>query len=136
MSHFTVVQTQIVDQDALVAALADQGFGRVERHETPQALFGFQGDRRAESAEVIVRREHVGPSSNDIGFKRLASGHYQAIISEFDRSDRYSERWLDQLTQRYAYHVVIDKMKAQGFNLVHQESRADGQLKLTLQRWG
>lgn len=136
MSHFTVVQTQLVDQDALVTALADLGFSRVERHETPQALFGYEGDRRAESAEVIIRREHVGPSSNDIGFKRLASGHYQAIISEYDRAESYGQDWLDQLTQRYAYHVVVDRMKAQGFKLVTQESRQDGQLKLTLQRWG
>jgi hypothetical protein len=136
MSHFTVVQTQIVDQVALVAALADQGFGEVERHASPQALFGYEGDRRAETADVIVRRKHIGAASNDIGFRRLESGAYQAIISEYDRQEGYDQGWLDTLTQRYAYHVVVKKLGAQGFKLVQEENRQDGQLKLTLQRWG
>ena len=135
MSHFTVVKTRITDEDALVAGLADLGFGAVERHAIAQPLVGFQGDQRAEIGHVIVRREHVGHLSNDIGFRRQADGTYQAIISEYDRSHAYSQGWVDRLTQRYAYHVVCARMQAQGYQVVQEATRADGQLQLTLQRW-
>ena len=44
MSHFTVIKTQLRDQIALVKALADVGYARVELHEAAQPLVGYQGD--------------------------------------------------------------------------------------------
>ena len=46
MSHFTSIKTQIKHRDALVKALADVGFARVEVQETGQPLYGSQGDLR------------------------------------------------------------------------------------------
>jgi hypothetical protein len=63
MSHFTRLQTRLVDAGALVKALADMGFAHVEVHDQPQHLFGYRGDRRPETAEVIVRRKYIGPTS-------------------------------------------------------------------------
>src|SRR5262245_16439249 len=103
MSHFTHLQTRIVEVDALRKALADVGFEEVEVHDEAQHLYGFQGDQRADTAEVIIRRRHVGYASNDIGFKRQPDGTFTAIISGYDRS-KYSAAWLEKLTQRYAYH--------------------------------
>lgn len=91
-------------KDALVKALGDLGFKEVEVYRKPNCLYGYQGDKRTETAEVIVRREHIGTLSNDIGFKRGNDGTFQAIISEYDRT-KYSETWLQDLADRYAYHV-------------------------------
>src|SRR6266576_3649780 len=108
MSHFTTIKTKITEAKALLTALADLGFKEVEFHETPQHLYGYRGDKRAQSAEVIIRRKFVGGASNDIGFKRQADGTFEAIISEFDRR-KYSQEWLNRLTQRYAYHATRAK---------------------------
>ncbi|WP_445249288.1 DUF1257 domain-containing protein [Microcoleus sp. OTE_8_concoct_300] len=81
MSHFTSIKTQIKNRDALVKALADVGFARVEVHETGQRLYGFQGDVRPEKAEVIVRGQYLGAASNDMGFKQQEDGQFKAIIS-------------------------------------------------------
>jgi hypothetical protein len=133
MSHFTVLRTQITDTDALVQALADLGFTQVEVHQTAQPLYGYGGDARLQTAEVIVRRHLVGRASNDIGFKRQEDGTFDAIISGYDRT-RYSQSWLHRLTQRYAYHVARAKLEVQGFGLIAEETRPAGRLHLVLRR--
>jgi hypothetical protein len=133
MSHFTVIRTQIVEVRALVKALEDVGFKNVEVHELAQHLYGYQGDVRAQTAEVIIRRKNIGPASNDIGFKRQKDGTFDAIISEYDRS-RYTKDWLNHLTQRYAYHAVTERMAEQGFEVVEEENQQDRTIHLTVRR--
>jgi hypothetical protein len=133
MSHFTKLRTQITDADGLVKALADVGFKEVEVHEAAQHLYGYQGDERPQTAEVIVRRKYIGLASNDVGFKRQADGTFEAIISEYDRR-RYSQAWLNRLAQRYAYHVALAKLAEQGFDLVTDQAQEGEQIHLVLRR--
>lgn len=75
MSHFTTIKTEIKNVNALVKALEDMEFiNQVELHEKAQGLYGFQGDLRPETAEVIIRRKYLGSASNDIGFKQQEDG--------------------------------------------------------------
>ncbi len=134
MSHFTCIKTQIKHQDALVQALADVGFHTVEVHETAQHLYGFQGDVRPQTAEVIIRRQYIGQASNDIGFKRQADGHFEAIISEYDRY-KYSQQWVNELTQRYGYHTLMATAPAQGFSIEEEELLEDGTIRVVVARW-
>lgn len=134
MSHFTCIQTQIKHQDALVKALADVGFKTVEVHETAQHLYGYQGDVRPQTAEVIIRRQHIGSASNDIGFKRQADGHFEAIISDYDRPT-YSQQWLNGLTQRYGYHALMATAPEQGFSIEEEETLEDGTIRVVVARW-
>lgn len=133
MSHFTTLRTRITDRDALVAALADVGYPDVEVHDQAQPLYGFQGDRRAQRAHVIVRRQHVGAASNDLGFEQQADGHFTAVISEFDRH-RHDEKWLRRVTARHAYHATTATLTSQGFDLVDERSERDGTVRLVLRR--
>ncbi|MGB3518746.1 MAG: DUF1257 domain-containing protein [Leptolyngbya sp. DLM2.Bin15] len=135
MSHFSAIKTQIKSADALLQALADLGFRTVEHHTTAQPLYGYQGDRRSQTAEVIVRRKHLGHLSNDLGFKRQADGTYQAIISDYDRGHDYGQDWLNQLTQRYGYHHLKAIAPAQGFAIEEEETLADGTIRLVVGRW-
>lgn len=134
MSHYTRVATQIVDEEALVAALADLGFAgdQVERHATAQPLYGYQGDQRPEHAHVIIRRRWIGRASNDLGFVRDSNGVFTAIISEYDRR-RFDDAWLMRLRQRYAYHATIQALAQQGFAIA-EEHEADGHIRLVLRR--
>ena len=133
MSHFTTVRTQFTDPTALVKALDDAGYKKVEVHNQAQNLYGYQGDVRAQTAEIIVRRNYVGRASNDLGFKRQNDATFEAIISEYD-SRRHNEAWLQRLSQRYAYHVATAKLAEQGFNLVTEETQADGRIHLVARR--
>ena len=87
MSAYTEAQCAIKDQADLVAALEEMfGKGNVEVHESPTNLYGYTGDRRADLAHIIVRRRHVGGSSNDVGFRREADGSWTAVVSQYDTS--------------------------------------------------
>lgn len=135
MSHFTTLQTQITDQESLVAALNDVGFSQVEVHAEAQPLRGYMGDRRAQRAHVIVRRQHVGEASNDIGFERGTDGSYNAWISEYDHDHyHYDEGWLGKVTARHAYHATQKTLVNQGFNVVQEQSAEDGTVRMVLRR--
>lgn len=134
MSHFTAIRTQLKDPIALQNALVDLGFSQVEVHDTAQPLYGYQGDRRSDTAEVILRRQYVGALSNDIGFKRQPDGTFAAIVSEYDRP-RYSQVWVNQLTQRYGYHLLKQTAPTQGFTIEEEETLADGTIRLVVGRW-
>lgn len=133
MSHYTTLDTAIVSQEFLLESLADLGFQDVEVHEAPQPLVGWLGDARENRAEVIIRRRHVGAGSNDIGFRRTAEGHFEAIISEFDRP-RYDHAWLGRLTQRYAYRVAREMLADQDFSLVEESMDEDKTIRMTVRR--
>lgn len=133
MSHYTTLQTQMVSVPHLVRALADLGFPAVEVHETPQTLYGFLGERRDQGAEVIIRREHLGSASNDIGFLRGQDGVFTAIVSDYDRI-RHDQAWLGRLMQRYAYHVAMDMLAEQGFSVVEEQTAEDRSVHIVVRR--
>jgi hypothetical protein len=133
MSQYLNIETQIVSAEHLIRALHDLGFDDVEVHQTAQPLRGWIGDRRKNTAEIIIRKKHVGTASNDIGFKWGPLGRFTAIISDFDKRD-YGAAWLNLLTQRYAYHVAKDKLQEEGFDLVEESVQADQTIHLTLRK--
>ena len=88
MSLYCSVKTQFKNQDALVAALMETGewqINQIDVYDVAHNLFGYQGDQKKEVAHIIIRREGVGHSSNDMGFVRNPDGTYSAIISELDK---------------------------------------------------
>jgi len=134
MSHFTSIKTQIKDRDALVKALNDVGLKNLEVHESAQSLYGYQGDVRPETAEIIIRRKYVGSASNDIGFKLQEDGQYQAIISEYDRH-KYNQNWLGKVMQRYGYNTLMNSAEEQGFTIEEDEVMEDGTVRVVVARW-
>ncbi len=134
MSHFTCIKTQIKNRDTLIQALSDVGFNDVEVHEKAQHLYGYEGDVRQQTAEVIIRRQHIGVASNDIGFKQHDDGQFEAIISEYD-CQQYSQEWLNNLTQRYGYHTLIATAPEQGFTVEEEETLEDGTIRVVVARW-
>jgi hypothetical protein len=64
-------------------------------HVVYSRVHGYQGDRRSETAALVVRRQHIGSGSNDLGFARTAEG-YHPIISQYDTHTLLSGRFLPQ----------------------------------------
>lgn len=134
MSHFTTLATQLTDSEALCAALVDVGYRDVEVHDEAQPLYGWRGDQRRDRAHVIVRRKHIGPASNDLGFLQQPDGRYLAVISEYD-SSAHDQAWLGRVTARHAYHVASRTLAAQGFDLVEETADRDGTVRMVLRRF-
>ncbi|MCL5107437.1 MAG: DUF1257 domain-containing protein [Chloroflexi bacterium] len=105
MSKYLVYeQIAFKDRRLLLAALAELGYGTVEEGEA-LSLYGYQGDRRPETAEVVVRRQHLAPASNDLGFARTAQG-YVPVISEYDGRTLLGGQLLVKLRTAYGERVV------------------------------
>lgn len=137
MSHYTKIRTQLRERSIILHALREMGFERVENHETAQPLFGYQGDRRPESAEIIIRRKEVGPASNDVGFCQTQTGEFEAIISEFDqRSGRCSGNFLQDLHRRYAYGVVQEQVREQHLIIEEERTFENGEIVFILAERG
>ena len=108
--------TEYNDQECLLAALAEAGYKTVEVHAEAQQLTGYHGDLRPERANIIIRRQHIGSASNDIGFVKGENGKYTAIISDFDKG-KHDEKWLTGLKKKYAEKRAAKEAKKRGLVL-------------------
>ena len=92
------------DRRLLLDSLAELGFSSVEEGDA-LPLYGYAGDRRQETAALVVRRQHIGFASNDLGFAKTSEGYYP-IISDYDSHTLLSGRFLPRLRVAYAERVV------------------------------
>ena len=80
---------------------------------------------------MIIRRQHVGPAANDVGWERLPDGTYRAWISEYDGRHRFDEAMQNRLKQEYAYAAVARQQQALG-RTVERRHAADGEIEVTI----
>jgi Protein of unknown function (DUF1257) len=128
MSHFSTIQTELRDRDALLAALGDLGF---PAQEGQQPVRGFRG--QVVTAELAVN----SPQGGDFGFRlNPTSGSYE-LVTDLDlwKQSVPVERFLARLTQRYALHAILAASAAEGFQLSEQSQNLDGSIELVVTRW-
>jgi hypothetical protein len=125
MSAYITLMTPMMDQECLLKALADLGFdqSKIEVHETPVNLVGYTGGRRSQSANIVIRRQHVGSASNDVGFLATATG-YQAYVSGYD-NPRFGSTWLAKLNDSYQTHLTVkhERLAAEERKRLEEERR-------------
>ena len=102
--YLTFPEIVFRDRRLLLAALAEIGFAEVEEGQQ-LPLYGYQGDRRPETAEIVVRRRVIGPASNDLGFAQTPDG-YVPIVSEYDQRALLAGHFLPRLRTAYSEAVV------------------------------
>ena len=126
MSHFTQLKTRIRDLDCLEKALQDLNIA-CERGAV--SVRGYRGQTRP--AQLVIRQEN----GHDVGF--AWNGPDLELVSDvqFWQQPWTVERFVGKVTQRYALHKVLSESAPKGFNLVTQENREDGTMRLVLQRW-
>lgn len=121
MSAYAEYVTEFDNAEMLVECLKEMGFSEVQLHATAQQLEGYHGDKRSQTAEIIVPRRVVGSASNDIGFKRNENGKFAAIISEFD-SHTYNREWQTRLADKYCEKKTIKTAKRLGLRFVGKKT--------------
>lgn len=124
MSHFTTVQTQMVDPAFLKAALADLGY---EPAEGDLRVRGFAGGQTPAQIKVAANAGY------DIGFVR-AGERFEVVADWYGIRDVTQEAFVARVCQRYAYHAARAKLEEQGFALVSEEQQQGGQIRLVLRR--
>ena len=126
MSHFSQIKTQIRDLAALQSALTDLG---IQWKSGPQDVRGYRG--QTYSAEITIEQEN----GYDIGFSRNNQSYELVADLQYWQQPLSVQGFLNSVTQRYAYHTVMQETARQGFQLAEQEQQQDGSIRLVLQRW-
>jgi hypothetical protein len=118
MSHISTIMTKLVSTEHIVKALRDMGFSKVAVPNTDK---------------IIIRAKEGGFPTFDIRFLRTKEGRFNAQISDYDQ-ERFDKLWMQTLTQRYAYHVAIDALKEEEFEMIEESLKGGNAIHLTLRR--
>ncbi|WP_036482379.1 DUF1257 domain-containing protein [Myxosarcina sp. GI1] len=126
MSHFSNIKTKIRNLSSLKAALNDVG---VNWKSGPAQVRGYQGQTR--QAEVLIEQNN----NYDVGFSWNGSEYELVADLQYWQQPLTVDGFLRQVTQRYAYHTVVNEASNQGFSISEQQQNKDGSLRLVVQRW-
>jgi len=128
MSHFSQIKTKIRNLESLQAALTDLG---TDWKTGPSQVRGYQGQTQV--AEVVIEQDN----GYDIGFRCNPETHDYELVADLQywKQPLTVDGFLNQVTQRYAFHTVINESSKQGFQIAEQEVNNDGSIRLVVQRW-
>ncbi|WP_416672650.1 DUF1257 domain-containing protein [Egbenema bharatensis] len=126
MSHFSQIKTQIRDLTALQSALTDLG---ISWKSGPQPIRGYRG--QTVDAEIVIQQDN----GYDVGFSRNQEQYELVADLQYWQQPLSVEGFIKRVTQRYAYHTVLQETERQGFQLSEQQQQQDGSIRLVLQRW-
>ena len=124
MSHFSRIQTKIIDKEFALKAIKDLGF---TYEEGEQVVSGFGGQKTPVDIRIKL------PLSYDIGLRKKGNS-YEIIADWFGVRGINREDFTHRLSQRYAYHAAREKLEAQGFNMVEEKVEETGQIRIVLRR--
>lgn len=135
MSEFNVVNVQFKDGDCLVESLQELGY-KCEVHESGAHLKGYMGDQRQQVANIIIRKEHIGRASNDLGFAKKADGTYDMIISEYDMAAKHGKVFTETLKQIYGKNMALRTTKRLGLSTMSVKTDEQGKIRIRLLDYG
>jgi hypothetical protein len=123
MSHFTRIRTQMVEEEYLIRALQDLEY---EYEAGNVHIRGFGWQRR----KVNIRVKTLG---YDVGFRKVGQV-YELVADWWGVRGTNRAKFLQMVTQRYAYHAARAKLEAQGFTLVSEEVEVGDRIHMVLRR--
>lgn len=126
MSHFSSIKTQIRDLNALKKALSDM---QVDWKAGPHPVRGYKGDTR--TAEVVIEQDN----GYDVGFGWNGQEYELVADLQYWKQPLTVNRFLSQVTQKYAINTVLSTTADQGFQVSEQVDNQDGTVRLVVQRW-
>lgn len=122
MSHFTTIQTQIKDIEALRDACAELGLGLLQNAEAR----GYGGNHQR--GDFIIRLK--GPY--DVALNRQTDGTYGLSTDWWDgHVEKEIGSKYGRLLQLYAVHKAAREARKRGLT-VQRALRTDGSIKLTI----
>ena len=125
MSHFTTIKTKIVEKEYLKQALSELGHNYQEGNVN---IRGYQGIQTPVAIKIPTKN-----TGYDIGF-RQSNNAYEIVADWWGIKDIKQDRFLQQVSQRYAYHAAKAKLEEQGFSLVSEEAKEGDRIHLVLRR--
>ncbi|MEB3826747.1 DUF1257 domain-containing protein [Phormidium sp. CCY1219] len=126
MSHFSQIKTQIRNLTSLQTALTDMG---IDWKGGPREVRGYQG--QTHNADVTIEQDN----GFDIGFYWNGQEYELVADLQYWQQKWTVNRFINEVTQRYAYQTVVSETAKQGFQIAEKQKNQDGSIRLVLQRW-
>ncbi len=126
MSHFSQIKTQIRNLKSLQSALTDLG---IDLKSCPTLVRGYRG--QTSTAEVVVEQKN----GYDLGFAWNGNEYELVADLQFWQQAWSVDRFINMVTQRYAFQTVVNETAKQGFQVTEQQKNQDGSVRLVVQRW-
>ena len=128
MSHFSQIKTKLRNLSSLESALTDIG---ADWKSGPQPVRGYRG--QTHTADLVIEQEN----GYDVGFSLNPETREYELVADLQY---WLQPWsvdgfLNRISQRYAYHTVLNETGRQGFQIAEQQNNDDGSIRLVLQRW-
>jgi hypothetical protein len=89
---------------------------------------GYQGIQTPVAIKISTNN-----SGYDIGF-RQSNDAYEIVADWWGIKDIKQDQFLQQVSQRYAYHAAKAKLEEQGFALISEEAQESDRIHLVLRR--
>ena len=126
MSHFTKIKTKLYDLTILKRSLSDL---QLEWTDEIQDVRGYKGQNQ--KAEIVIHQK----TNYDLGFKWNGNEYELVADLMFWAQPHSVDRFLNQVTQRYAYNSIIQVSEKQDFQFVQADNSQNGSIRLLLRRY-
>lgn len=123
MSKFVQVQTQLLELKHIKQALDRL---QLAYREDTKYVHRWSG-----SSHTVPLLVEVGRLS--FGLRSSESGAYEVVGDEMQM--RAIESALKQITQQYAYCMVVEQTANAGFEIVDEQVANDNTIRMTVRRW-
>lgn len=132
MSKYLKVKRTFTSRTALRAALQATGISFEEARPGQEInLVGYHGDQREQTATFIIRRQHIGSLSNDLGWHwNKQEKAFEEIVSEFDSSQARCTGIRKIVGREYLAASAIERARAKGYRAERRVQ--DGQLQVVV----
>ena len=126
MSHFSKIRTTLKDLNLLKKALGDLS---ISWDEQVTQMKGYKN--QATFANLIIPQDN----NYDVGFTWNGFEYQLVADLQFWQQPWSVELFLHKITQRYAYHSILNATSKQGFKTIEEITLEDESIHLILQRW-
>lgn len=113
---------------SLLEAIKDLNLACQEMQELKTA------DGKIYNVDVVVKDEN----NRAVGFQKQKDGTYKIIADSAGLNEQQlkkQQQFINKIKQRYAYKVVIQELKKQGYQITEEKKIEKDLIKLTARRW-
>ncbi|MBN1947530.1 MAG: DUF1257 domain-containing protein [Bradymonadales bacterium] len=129
MSHFTTLETKMMDLTCIKLACEDLGLTLLEAEEEI-AVKGYMGQKEKSKLVIRVHSHYdIGLHESEQGYQFVADWWGIEMVTGLTQ-----QQWIEKFVQRYAYNKVVKEVKQHGFTLEEENVKEDG-IHLTVRRW-
>lgn len=128
MSSLFGIDLLIMSVGALMAAVSDLKVA----HEQKKQMRTHDGNTHA--VDMVIKDENA----REIGFQKQKDGTYKVIADATDLTQsqvKKQQQLINKVKQRYAYNMVVQELKKQGYQVAEEKPAEKGAIKLVVRKW-